>query len=277
LPVAALVAARVGQSIARPVEHLSEAAVRIAEGEGTAPLLAGGGTEGRKLARALSALRRGAADAKATPALLRDAWHDLKTPLAAIRATIEVLEDGAIDDPAAARAFVANLRASAEQLDRRLADLVTLARFETGALAAPRRADLADVAESVLAELEPLAVATGVSLSTEAQARVAARCDPAALTRALANLVENAIHASPGGTVRVEVDGARDIVRLHIINEPSSIPANIRPHLFERATSSRGSGLGLAIARAAIEAHGGRVRFTELGPPRVAVRIELPR
>jgi signal transduction histidine kinase len=54
----------------------------------------------------------------------------------------------------------------------------------------------------------------------------------------------------------------------------------VRRHLFERAVTSdghKGSGLGLAIARAAVEAHGGRVRFVELGPPRVRVRIELPR
>ena len=73
-------------------------------------------------------------------AFLRDAWHDLKTPVAAIPATLEVLEDGALDEPEAARAFVANLRRSAEQIDRQLADLVTLARFETAAL--PRAEEL---------------------------------------------------------------------------------------------------------------------------------------
>jgi signal transduction histidine kinase len=79
--------------------------------------------------------------------------------------------------------------------------------------------------------------------------------------------------------VRV-VDDARDLAGLEVTNEPAAIPGALRGNLFQRATTgngSGGSGLGLAIARAAVEAHGGRIRFIEMGPPRVSVRIELPR
>jgi signal transduction histidine kinase len=77
--------------------------------------------------------------------------------------------------------------------------------------------------------------------------------------------------------VDIAVKGEPKAVVVDVVNEPSEIASCVRDRLFERATTSRGSGLGLAIARAAIEAHGGRVRFVEMGPPRVRVRIELPR
>ena len=72
---------------------------------------------------------------------------------------------------------------------------------------------------------------------------------------------------------------SRLTIVVDVENEPSSVPAEVRARPFERTHAPRGagSGLGLAIVRAAVEAHGGRVRFVELGPPRVVVRMELPR
>jgi signal transduction histidine kinase len=117
-------------------------------------------------------------------------------------------------------------------------------------------------------------VATGASRSGDDRLR----CDRAAVARALGNLLENAVHATPGGTVGVLVKGdSSDAIVVDVVNEPSVIAPAVRDRLFERAPTPRGTGLGLAIARAAIEAHGGRVRFVEMGPPRVRVRIELPR
>jgi signal transduction histidine kinase len=107
------------------------------------------------------------------------------------------------------------------------------------------------------------------------------RGDGNAISRALGNLIDNAVKATPEGKVEALVDErAADAVSIEISNAPSEVPADVRDRLFERAATSRrgsGSGLGLAIARAAIGAHGGRVRFVELGPPRVRVRVELPR
>ncbi|HEY8041127.1 MAG TPA: ATP-binding protein [Polyangiaceae bacterium] len=288
LPIAAVAAALVGRRLARSLEELALAASRIAEGKPTGRLPHGDGAEARQLARALAVMRRELEGKPYAAAFLRDAWHDLKTPVAAIRATLEVLEDGALDEPAAARAFVANLRRSAEQLDRSLADLVTLARFETAALPREQRASIQGMVAQAIADVEPLARARGVSVASAPGAGAPAggagdrlRCDPAALARALGNLLENAVEASPGGVVQVAVDArARDAIVVDVANEPSTVPGEVRRRLFERATTARkgkGSGLGLAIVRAAVEAHGGCVRFVELGPPRVRVRIELPR
>lgn len=280
LVLSAAGAAAVGRRLARSLEELTEAATRIAEGELKAPLPRGHGREARRLARALTSMRRELEGRPYAAAFLRDAWHDLKTPAAAIKATVEVLEDGAMDDPEAARKFLANLRQSSEQLARTLDDLVTLARFETATLGDEEGVALDELLREAADQVRPLAEALGTSVGlVGGDGKL--RGDRAALTRALGNLLENAVNATPGGRVRVESDESTPgRVWLDVVNEPAEVPAEVRERLFERAATSRkgkGSGLGLAIARAAVEAHGGRIRFVEMGPPRVRVRVDLPR
>ncbi|MBI2394465.1 MAG: HAMP domain-containing protein [Deltaproteobacteria bacterium] len=290
MPASALAAAVVGRALARPIEELTDAATRIAEGQRETSLPRGDGDETRRLARALVSMRRELEGKPYAAAFLRDAWHDLKTPVAALRATLEVLDDEALEDRAATRQFLANMRLSTEQLERRLSDLVTLARFETAALAREEAASIHDLVHEALTRVAPLAEATQVRvhvrLAPSRELRLGPshelRCDAAAIGRALGNLLENAVAATPGGQVELveiaAVDGAKAV--LEVSNAPASIPAHARKALFERAPKSRdgrGSGLGLAMARAAVEAHGGTIRFVELGPPRVRVRVELPR
>lgn len=283
LAVAAAGAAVVGRRLARSVEQLAEAASRIAEGERAVCLPSAPDADARRIARALSTLRREVAGRPYAAAFLRDAWHDLKTPLAAIRASVELLEDGALDDPPAARRFLGNVARAAADLDTMLADLVTLARLETGGLA-ERPTAFASVVTGALDRVAPLAAARAVTVAADlgtGGSPQRLRCDAAALTRAISNLLENAVQASPGGRVQVSLAQATEgAVSLDLVNEPASVPPSVRSALFERCVTARphsGSGLGLAIARAAIEAHGGRVRFVEMGPPRVRVRVELPR
>ncbi|CAN5925353.1 HAMP domain-containing sensor histidine kinase [soil metagenome] len=285
LPAAAAGAAFVGRHLARPIEQLTEAATRIAEGHRSTALPRGEGDEMRRLARALVSMRRELEGKPYAAAFLRDAWHDLKTPVAALQATLEVLDDDAFDDPVAARGFLVNLRRSTDQLERTLADLVTLARFETASLRPDEPASMRELVHDAVERSLPLAEATKVHLSgpgaRDASARDRLRCDPSAIGRALANLLENAVSATPGGSVEIAVDvHDRDTIIVDVVNEPAHVPHEARGRLFERAPKSRagrGSGLGLAMVRAAVEAHGGTIRFLELGPPRVRVRLELPR
>jgi signal transduction histidine kinase len=283
LVVAAAGAALAGRHLARSVEQLAEAACHIAEGQRAVRLPNARDREARRIARALVTLRREVAGRPYAAAFLRDAWHDLKTPLAAIRATVEVLDDGALEDPHAARRFLGNLSRAAAELDQRLGDLVLLARMETAALAAERATSLNVVVAEAIDRVMPMATARSVALGSDLLRAGAPRlrCDPSALARALANLLENAIEATPGGRVHVSVAVAdTQAVLLDVVNEPACVPREVRCSLFERAPTAgkpRGSGLGLAIARAAVEAHGGRLHFVELGPPRVRVRLELPR
>lgn len=257
--------------------------MRIAEGNRGARLPRGEGDEMRRLARALVSMRRELEGKPYAAAFLRDAWHDLKTPVAALRATLEVLDDDAFDDPVAARHFLVNLRRSTDQLERRLADLVTLARFETASLRPDEAASMRELVNDAVERIEPLAEATRVTVSAGGHEAPTdrVRCDTSAIGRALANLLENAVSATPGGTVAIEVGASgHDTIVVDVVNEPALVPHDARSHLFERAPKSsggRGSGLGLAMVRAAVEAHGGTIRFLEMGPPRVRVRLELPR
>lgn len=279
LPASALGAAFVGRRLARPIEELTEAATRIAEGERSTHLPRGGGDEMRRLARALVSMRRELEGRPYAAAFLRDAWHDLKTPVAGLRATLEVLDDEALEDPVATRRFVENLRRSTERLERTLGDLITLARFETASLGVERPHSVETLVRDALERVSPLAEATDVNLHTHIHAD-AVRCDASALGRALANVIENAVSASPRGDVEISAFVAPSGVVLDVSNAPASVPDDARQRLFQRAPTSRdgrGSGLGLAMARAAVEAHGGSLRFLELGPPRVRVRLELPR
>ncbi len=278
---AAAGAALVGRRLSRSVEELTEAASRIAEGQLDAPLPRGAGREMRSLARALASMRSELEGRPYAAAFLRDAWHDLKTPAAAMKATVEVLEDGALDDAAEARRFVANLRRSSEQLERTLDDLVTLARLETSTTKDDARVPAAELAREACDAVRPLAEARDVELVCRDDSGGAElRCDPEAIARALSNLLDNAVSASPGGRVELHVSATPSAVTIEVSNSPGEVPEEMRARLFHRAATSRkgaGSGLGLAIARAAVEAHRGRVRFVSMGPPDVTLRIELPR
>jgi signal transduction histidine kinase len=282
LPALVLGARWTGGRLARSVEDVAAGAVRVAQGE-PASIVAGATTsEARRIVESLGSLRREIDRRPHGAAFLRDAWHDLRTPLTAVKACLELLEDGGLEPRDASR-FLANAASAADELDRRLEALVTLCRFETAALAPSRPASMRAIILLALARARPLADARQVALEvgppgSKSSDRV--RCDRAALERAMANLVANACAATREGYVRVSCDDdGADSVVVDIVNEPASVPAELRARLFERASMSgtSGTGLGLAIARAAVEAHGGRVRFVEWGPPRVCVRVEVPR
>jgi two-component system, OmpR family, sensor histidine kinase CreC len=284
LPLLALGAAALGKALARPVENVADLAMRVAQGEGL-PAMHYGAVETYRISQALGSLRREIDRAPYAAAVLRDAWHDLRNPLAAVRASLELLEAGGLA-PVDAAHFTTNAMRSAEELDRRFEALVTLSRFETAALALPMPVSMGGLIRGAVERARPLAEARNVRLSTNVRPGSAAGerdrvvCDANALERAFSNLIQNACAATPRGSVRILCDdGAPRSVTVDVVNEPAQIPERVRPFLFGRvpASFSRGTGLGLAIARAAVEAHGGRVSFLEWGPPRVRVRVELPR
>ena len=269
LPLAALAAAFVGRRLARPIERLTRAATRIAEGARDEPLPRSEGDEMEALSRALISMRRELEGKPYAAAFLRDAFHDLKTPVAALRATLEVMDEEVLDDRATTLKFLSNLRRSTDRMERTLHDLVTLARYETASLGRERETSVDELIADAIDEVAPLAEATKVTVGASPSSE-SLRCDPAAVGRALGNLLENAVHATPGGRIEVASRRERDRLVVEVSNGPSSIAS-------EKALFRRGPGLGLAMARAAIEAHGGSVRFVELGPPCVRVRLELPR
>jgi signal transduction histidine kinase len=198
------------------------------------------------------------------------AWvsHDLRTPLAGLRAMAEALEDGLAADPPR---YHKQIRAEAERLATMVDDLFELSRIHSGTLQLTTHLiTLDDLVSDVLASSEALARKHGVRLDGKAAGHIAVRADPRELSRALTNLLTNAIrYTPPGGCVRVEARPESQDALLTVADGCGGIPEADLPRVFDlawRGTDARspepdsGAGLGLAIVRGIVEAHQGSVR-----------------
>jgi signal transduction histidine kinase len=273
---AALAAALIGRAIALPIEALNTFSKRVSEGELGATPPPVYGRELMHLVRSLDSMRRQLEGRPFVEAFAADLSHELKNPVAAIRASAEVLEESALDEPATARRFVGRIREATARIERLLSELLSLARIEARGAEAFEPVDVVKVAEKTLDALGD--TRTRVALSSAGNAFV--RGDEQWLGRALSNLVDNALtHSEADSPVKVEVrrDGA--VVRIGV-RSAGSVPPAVRARLFRRFVTARsdrgGTGLGLAIVRAVAEAHGGRAELIAPGPPEVEFRLSLP-
>jgi signal transduction histidine kinase len=216
------------------------------------------------------------------------AWmsHDLRTPLAGLRAMAEALEDGVPDDPST---YYKQIGAAVTRLDSMVDDLFDLSRIQSGSLGPlSERVSVDDVVDEVVTTLMPLATARDVVLTGHRSTSGAVvRGDHAILNRALTNLVANAVrHTSDGGNVNIRVCTDSAPVTVDVDDQCGGIAVDVLPRVFDlgfRGTPARpsgarsgGAGLGLAITRGIIEAHGGQVSVanTERG---CRFRVVLPR
>ena len=216
-------------------------------------------------ARRLDAIRRD---------FVANASHELKTPVASIRAAAEMLGDGAIDDPDAARRFTEQLERDADRLGRIVSDLLDLSRLETGSERLDRAA-LDRIVEEEVARRQAQADAAGISISVQTDGVPAISGSTRDLGLMTGNLIDNAIrYTARGGAVSVEVLAERDAVVLRVTDTGVGIPARDIPRIFERfyrvdrarSRETGGTGLGLSIVRHVTENHGGTVTVTsELG------------
>jgi signal transduction histidine kinase len=197
------------------------------------------------------------------------AWvsHDLRTPLAGLRAMAEALEDGLAADPPR---YHKQMRAEAERLATMVDDLFELSRLQSGTLQLSHdEIALDDLVSDVLASTEALARERGVLLAGKAAGQLTVRADPRGLSRALTNLLANAIRYTPqGGSVYVEARPEEEDALLTVSDGCGGIPDADLPYVFDlawRGTDARspepdsGAGLGLAIVRGVMEAHRGSV------------------
>jgi len=203
------------------------------------------------------------------------AWvsHDLRTPLAGMRAMAEALEDGLAADPPR---YHKQIRAEVERLATMVDDLFKLSRIHSGTLQlSPDHITVDDLVSDVLASTEALARERGVRLTGEAAGQLVVRADPRELSRALTNLLTNAIrHTPPDGSVHVTARPEREDALLTVADGCGGIPEADLPHVFDlawRGTDARspepdsGAGLGLAIVHGIAEAHRGSVRVVNTG------------
>jgi signal transduction histidine kinase len=213
-------------------------------------------------------------------ALVANVSHDLKTPMTSIMGYAQALQDGLIE-PERIPHVAGVIHDQAATTNLLLTDLLFLSEVDAGqALPSKQNAAAARLAQNAVERMQAAADQKGVGLALTADEGTCAAVDVEKLTRALANVIDNAIRFSPAGAtvyVTAALDG--DLVRFDVANNGPQIAADELPLIFDRFyrgdTTSPGHGLGLAIAREAVELSGGRIeaRNTPLG---VAVTIVVP-
>ncbi|MEV5551862.1 HAMP domain-containing sensor histidine kinase [Streptomyces sp. NPDC052309] len=211
------------------------------------------------------------------------AWisHDLRTPLAGLRAMSEALEDGVAADPVR---YLKQIRTEVERLDGMVGDLFELSRIHAGTLPlAPARVSLYDLVGDALAGAEPLAREHGVRLVGDRVEPVPVEVDGKEMSRVLDNLLVNAVRRTPaGGTVAVAAVRSPEGVVLSVSDGCGGIPEDDLPRVFDTGwrgsharTPPAGAGLGLAIVRGIVEAHRGRATVRNV-PGGCRFEVTLP-
>lgn len=217
------------------------------------------------------------------------AWisHDLRTPLAGIRALAESLDEGDVDDHAA---YVRRLRAQADSMSRLVDDLFELSRLHSGSVRLRcATVELLDVVSDAVVDVQPLASARGIRIAHAGVAGHTVWADAHELTRAIVNLLANAIkHAPTCSEIVVSAHrGDDDHLVLGVLDQGSGVDAADLGRMFEvgwQASASRsaadsetsgGAGLGLAIVRGIVEAHGGSVHAHHVDGG-FELRVSLP-
>ncbi|MFF8960623.1 ATP-binding protein [Streptomyces sp. NPDC014894] len=266
--IPALFAAR---SVLRPVRRLRSGAERVAAGKFDTRLDAEGHDELADLTRSFNTmaatlqkddaeLRRMEAGARRFAA---DVAHELRTPLAAMIAVTEVLDEDAACGalPADTADAVRLISGETRKIARLVEDLMEVSRFDAGA--APLDAENLDLRAIVSKTLRLRGWADDERVGTDLPAPVPVHADPRRVDVVLANLIGNALrHGSPPVTVSARVEDDQAVVT--VTDHGPGIPADVLPHVFERfykadaaRARSEGSGLGLAIAQENALLHGG--------------------
>ncbi len=280
--VALVVTQVLAHGMTSPLRQMTAAAREMAAGRPATPVRTTSRDEVGELARAFTAMSRDLATAQAQRRdLLANVAHELKTPVAALRAQLENLVDGVrAPEPSA----LAEALDQTERLGALVADLLDLARAEAGITPLRRssvvvRALADDVAQEV-GIARP-----GQHVVVDVPENLVADADPARLRQVLVNLVDNAArHATDGGRVdvRCRSDGADGVV-VEVTDDGPGIPREEWDAVFERFRLGAagaggiggGTGLGLAIARWAVVLHGGRIAVVP-SPRGCRIRAELP-
>jgi len=273
---AALAAAVIGRAIATPIEGLTAFAVRVSEGETSVVPPVVHGKEVKSLTRAIDTMRRELEGRPFLETFAADLSHELKNPVAAVRASAEVLEEGALSEPEEARRFVARIREATARIETLLGEILALARIEARGVEESSEVDVALLARAA----SEAAQDRGAKVELEADANAIVRGQSNWLARAIDNLIDNAIvhgDKESGSRIVVRREGSKVLV---LVGNRGAVPKHVRTTLFRRFVTTRaaggGTGLGLAIVRAVAEAHGGKAELLRPGPPDVEFRLTLP-
>jgi signal transduction histidine kinase len=273
---------RAAVPLARRVERLRLGTARLAAGDLGAKVKVEGHDELAALAEDFNRMaatleqarmREHEAD-EARRDLVAAVSHDLRTPLASVRALIEAVADGVVDDPEMRARYLDSAKGELAKLGSLVDDLFELARIDAGLLRLDlEETSLHDLVSDTLSSFRPEAKRRGIRLVGEVSPEVdPVLASPSKLQRVVYNLVSNALRHTPAdGTVFLRAEPEEEAVRVEVADTGEGIPPEDLPHVFERSfrgEKSRsspgvgedsGAGLGLAIARGLVEAHGGKI------------------
>ena len=201
--------------------------------------------------------------------LIGNISHEFRTPLAGIKAMVETLRDGAVDDKKVARDFLTRMDDEVERLTQIVAELTEFSRIETGkAELSLEPVNLNLLIEEVIIQLSHQVERQQLSVDKKFAADLrSVQADKERVRQVVVNLIHNAIKfTSPGGKITVATQAHGGSVTVDISDTGIGIAKNDLPHIFERfykvdrARSGGGTGMGLAIAKHVVEAHGGKIR-----------------
>ena len=289
--IAAVAGGMVARTGLRPVGQLTEAAERVARTDDLRPIPVLGSDELARLTQAFNAMLRALAESRERQArLVADAGHELKTPLTSLRTNVELLmASSAPGAPPIPESELVDLRSDVigqiEELSTLVGDLVDLTREDNARGAVLEDVEMAEVIDRSLERVRRRR--SDIRFDIDAIGWQV-HGDPAGLSRAVLNLLDNAAKWSPpGGTVALrlrQVDAAH--AELVVSDQGTGIAPEERGLVFERfyrSTSARampGSGLGLAIVKQVVVKHGGMIRIGETvpggDPPGTAFFVLLP-
>jgi two-component system sensor histidine kinase KdpD len=213
-------------------------------------------------------------------ALLRSVSHDLRTPLATIRAVTSDLRDGADYDDATRADLLDLVGDEAERLDRLVANLLSLSRIQAGALEPERQAVAVDeLLTDRVRKLKRLLRDRRIALDVPF-ALPLADADYTLVDQVVTNLLENAVRHSPeGSTIRVRARAKDEWIEVSVADQGPGISAEDQDRIFEpfrRGEGSTSSGVGLAICRAIVEAHGGAISARQANGGGAELLFTLP-
>lgn len=279
---AALVAMLMARPVARDASKICDAAMRVADGDLSARTGVVRSDElGEAAAMFDTMVDRLDAIERERAIMLSSISHDLRTPLAALRASVEAIRDGVAPDP---DAYLSGMERQIRALASLVDDLQLHSRIVSGTFDMTRtRLDLTELADEAMETLRPLAETRHVALLLEAEQRVTVDADGSQLARVIRNLLENAIrHAPDDSVVLVQVAASPGIATLRVVDQGDGFPPDFRERAFEpftRADPARDlrtgtAGLGLSIARGIVTAHGGTIGVAD-GPGGI-VEVALP-
>lgn len=271
-------------TVTERINLLRDAAAKLAQGDLHARVPVSGRDEVAVLSMAFNQMAEQlqSADRKQREldALRRDliAWvgHDLQTPLTSMRAILEALSDGVVEEPETVKRYLATARREVMWLSALIDDLFQMSQLDAGGFPLQRApASLSDLVSDTLESFSQLAKQQGITLEGKVEGDVdPVVMDTQAIGRVLNNLISNALRHTPAhGKIRIYARRTQAGTEVTVTDTGQGIDAQDIPRIFERfyrgdAARSRhragsntgGAGLGLAIARGIVQAHGGDIR-----------------